>query len=159
MDTSTNFNCANVYQIEQRKYCQVVKFQNLCGFQVRVAADGKSRGAKKGDEKESLGHGHSPNAHHHLSHAPWQGRPGAQQGIFRGDRGREEEERRRMGFASRIRPSRLTLVVGFQQSRRYDGEAISSGWETLVAGGEAEEEQAFARPGLATRDHPMSSSP
>ena len=64
-----------------------------------------------------------------------------------------------MGFASRIRPSRLTLVVGFQQSRRYDGEAISSGWETLVAGGEAEEEQAFARPGLATRDHPMSSSP
>ena len=58
-----------------------------------------------------------------------------------------------------IPPDGLTLVVGFQQSRRYDGEAISSGWETLVAGGEAEEEQAFARPGLATRDHPMSSSP
>ena len=119
------------------KYCQ-----NLCGFQVGVAADGKSRGAKKGEEKENLGHGHSPDAHHHLSHAPWQGRPGAQQGSFLGDQGREEEERRQMGFASRIRPSLLTawhLVGGcelsFQQSRRYDGGAILSGWERLVAGG------------------------
>ena len=83
-------------------------WQNLCGFQVGVAADGKSRGAKKGEEKENLGHGHSPDAHHHLSHAPWQGRPGAQQGSFLGDQGREEEERRQMGFASRIRPSLLT---------------------------------------------------
>ena len=150
------------------KYCQ-----NLCGFQVGVAADGKSRGAKKGEEKENLGHGHSPDAHHHLSHAPWQGRPGAQQGSFLGDQGREEEERRQMGFASRIRPSLLTawhLVGGFELffSRAGDmmvGPSWVAGKDWWPGGGTSERRgggrggASTRRPGLATRDHPMSSSP
>ena len=93
MWTERNINYVNVYQIllfvSRQIYFILLGFQNLCGFQVSIASDGDSRGKKQEDEQEGLGHaGRSPHAHHHLSHAPWQeGRPGAQQGGFLGDRG------------------------------------------------------------------------
>ena len=85
--------------LKQNENFILERFQNLCGFQVGVAANSQSREGekKKGeDEKESclVGHvGHSPDAHHHLSHAPWQeGRPGARQGGFLWVQGRDEQD-------------------------------------------------------------------